>query len=163
MADCVRTLDEAGLRESVVRALNSKPLLGICVGEQMLFDRSEEGNTESLGFFKGVVQRFSGPDFGLNDEQSTDRLKVPHMGWNPVRQVREHALWAGIPDMTPFYFVHSYYAVPEDPHLTVGSSLYGKPFTCAVAQDNIFAVQFHPEKSADCGLRLCRNFVDWNP
>jgi glutamine amidotransferase len=138
-------------------------LLGICVGEQMLFDRSEEGDTESLGFFKGVVQRFNGPAFDQNDADSTDRLKVPHMGWNPVQQVRPHALWAGIADMTPFYFVHSYYAVPQDSHLTVGSSLYGSSFTCAIAQDNIFAVQFHPEKSADPGLRLCRNFVDWNP
>ena len=163
MADCVRTLDEAGLREAVLRALATKPLRGICVGEQMLFERSEEGNTESLGVFKGMVRKFSGPAFGVNEANSPDRLKIPHMGWNPVQQVQPHALWAGIPDLTPFYFVHSYYAVPEDPRLTVGSSLYGSSFTCAIAQDNIFAVQFHPEKSADAGLRLCRNFVDWNP
>ena len=160
MADCVRTLDEAGLRESVVRALNSKPLLGICVGEQMLFDRSEEGNTESLGFFKGVVQRFSGPDFGLNDEQSTDRLKVPHMGWNPVRQVREHALWAGIPDMTPFYFVHSYHFVPRSPGSIIGQTPYCDKFVSAINEGNIWGVQFHPESILTKeGMKIFNNFL----
>jgi len=164
MADCVRTLDEAGLRDAVLRALKNKPLLGICVGEQMLFERSEEGNTPSLGVFKGIVQRFKGPAFEtVETTPSANRLKVPHMGWNPVRQVRPHSLWNGINDLTPFYFVHSYYAVPVDKDLIVGESLYGDLFTCAIAKDNIFAVQFHPEKSADPGLRLCRNFVDWKP
>ncbi len=162
MRDCIRTLDEAGLRDAVLRAARSKPLLGVCVGEQMLFERSEEGDSTSLGVFKGTVERFSGPAFDAHPV-SGDRLKVPHMGWNPVRQVRDHALWAGIPDLTPFYFVHSYYAVPADPALVVGESDYGAPFACAVAADNIFAVQFHPEKSADYGLRLYRNFVDWKP
>ena len=166
MADCIRTLDEAGLRDAVLRAAASKPLLGVCVGEQMLFERSQEGNTKSLGLFKGEVRRFKGPAFDSplpGSSHHTDRLKVPHMGWNPVHQVRAHKLWSGIPDATPFYFVHSYYAVPTDEALTVGESHYGGPFTCAVAQDNSFAVQFHPEKSADHGLRLYRNFVDWQP
>jgi glutamine amidotransferase len=166
MADCIRTLDEAGLREAVLRAAATKPLLGICVGEQMLFERSEEGNTPSLGLFKGEVRRFKGPAFDAPKPEANDhadRLKVPHMGWNPVYQVRAHTLWSGIPDVTPFYFVHSYYAVPADNALTVGESNYGGPFACAIAQDNIFAVQFHPEKSADYGLRLYRNFVDWQP
>lgn len=166
MADCIRTLDEAGLRDVVLRAAANKPLLGVCVGEQMLFERSEEGNTPSLAVFKGEVKRFQGPAFDAPSQNSadhTERLKVPHMGWNPVRQVRAHKLWDGIPDLTPFYFVHSYYAAPTDPALTVGECIYGGPFTCAVAQDNIFAVQFHPEKSADYGLRLYRNFVDWQP
>ncbi len=162
MADCIRTLDEAGLRDAVMRAVNNKPLLGVCVGEQMLFERSEEGNTPSLGVFKGVVRRFHGPAFEANTEiNGAGRLKVPHMGWNPVRHTRDHALWAGIPDGAPFYFVHSYYAVPDDPTITLGTADYGGPFTCAVAAENIFAVQFHPEKSADHGLRLYRNFVDW--
>ena len=162
MADCIRTLDEAGLREAVMRAVNNKPLLGVCVGEQMLFERSEEGNTESLGVFKGVVRRFHGPAFDVNaDINGSGRLKVPHMGWNAVRHTREHPLWAGIPEGAPFYFVHSYYAVPDDPTITVGTADYGGPFTCAVASENIFAVQFHPEKSASHGLRLYRNFVDW--
>lgn len=159
MADCIRTLDEAGLRDAVLAAAKSKPLLGVCVGEQMLFERSEEGNTTSLGIFKGEVRRFQGPAFAAGAQQ----LKVPHMGWNPVKQSRHHALWQGIPDMTPFYFVHSYYAVPAQTELTVGQSSYGGLFTCAVAADNIFAVQFHPEKSAEFGLRLYRNFVDWKP
>lgn len=166
MADCIRTLDEAGLRGAILRAAANKPLLGVCVGEQMLFERSEEGNTMSLAIFKGEVRRFKGPAFDApapHATNHTDRLKVPHMGWNPVRQVRTHPLWEGIPNLTPFYFVHSYYAVPTDPKLTVGECDYGSAFTCAVAQDNIFAVQFHPEKSADFGLRLYRNFVDWQP
>jgi len=166
MADCIRTLDEAGLREAVLRAAATKPLLGVCVGEQMLFERSEEGNTPSLAIFKGDVRRFKGPAFDAPSQTSidhADRLKVPHMGWNPVNQVREHTLWEGIPNLTPFYFVHSYYAAPTDPELTVGECNYGGAFTCAVARDNIFAVQFHPEKSADYGLRLYRNFVDWQP
>lgn len=166
MADCMRTLDEAGLRDAVIRAARNKPLLGVCVGEQMLFERSDEGNTPSLGIFKGEVKRFQGLLFAEQLGEQTDRasrLKVPHMGWNPVHQKRPHALWSGIPDATPFYFVHSYYAVPRDTALTVGESQYGVLFTCAVAHENIFAVQFHPEKSADFGLRLYRNFVDWNP
>lgn len=180
MADCMRTLDESGLRESVLRAAREKPLLGVCVGEQMLFSRSEEGDTPGLDVFPGTVCRFAGPQFApsvtgegaacasnaqtpLAAVDGDERLKVPHMGWNRVRQTRPHALWEGIPDDTHFYFVHSYYAVPADPALTTGTSDYGLAFTCAVAAANIFAVQFHPEKSAEHGLRLYRNFVDWNP
>ncbi|MEN9589538.1 MAG: amidotransferase, partial [Pseudomonadota bacterium] len=103
MADCIRTLNDAGLREAVLEAAKNKPLLGVCVGEQMLFERSEEGNTTSLGVFKGEVKRFQGPPFYAGPQQ----LKVPHMGWNPVKQSRAHALWQGSPDLTPFYFVHS--------------------------------------------------------
>ena len=161
MPDCMRTLVAAGLHEAVLRASRAKPLLGVCVGEQMLFERSQEGNTPSLAVFPGTVERFRGPAFERRAGHET--LKIPHMGWNTVRQVRAHPLWAGIPDLTHFYFVHSYYACPADPALVVGESDYGSPVACAVAADNIFAVQFHPEKSADHGLRLYRNFVDWNP
>ncbi|OZI16037.1 imidazole glycerol phosphate synthase subunit HisH [Bordetella genomosp. 7] len=165
MADCMRTLNESGLREAVVRAARAKPLLGVCVGEQMLFESSEEGQTPCLALFPGTVRRFAGPQYAgaTAGPDAAERLKVPHMGWNQVRQTRSHALWAGIPDHTHFYFVHSYYAAPADPALTVGESDYGVTFTCAVAAENIFAVQFHPEKSAAHGLRLYRNFVDWNP
>jgi len=165
MPDCMRTLNESGLREAVVRAARAKPLLGVCVGEQMLFDASEEGDTPCLGLFPGKVRRFAGAQFASDGhaQDGAERLKVPHMGWNQVRQTRSHALWAGIPDHTHFYFVHSYYAAPADPALTVGETDYGVTFTCAVAAANIFAVQFHPEKSAAHGLRLYRNFVDWNP
>lgn len=168
MPDCMRTLEASGLREAVVQAAREKPLLGVCVGEQMLFSGSEEGDTRSLDIFPGWVRRFAGPQYAAPagtapNEDAGARLKVPHMGWNAVRQTRDHELWAGIPDGTPFYFVHSYFAVPENPELTVGVSQYGQRFTCAIAADNIFAVQFHPEKSADHGLRLYRNFVEWQP
>ena len=185
MADCMRTLNGSGLREAVLRAARNKPLLGVCVGEQMLFERSEEGPTDCLGLMPGIVRRFSGPAFAAaapqaaagadetgalaagraaaSGPQDRERLKVPHMGWNPVRQTRPHPLWSGIPDHAHFYFVHSYYAEPADPALVVGQTDYGGAFTCAVAAANIFAVQFHPEKSAEHGLRLYRNFVDWQP
>ncbi len=158
MRDCMRHLDESGLREAVLAAARNKPLLGVCVGEQMLFDRSEEGPTEGLGVFPGEVRRFSGELF-----EGAERLKVPQMGWNRVRQTQSHPLWAGVPDNAYFYFVHSYYAVPTDPTLTAGQTDYGLAFTCAVARDNIFATQFHPEKSAALGLQIYRNFVHWNP
>jgi len=161
MADCMRTLDASGLRDAVVQAAASKPLLGVCVGEQMLFAHSQEGDLPCLGIFPGDVRRFEGPAFA--SQHGVEDLKVPHMGWNRVHQTRAHALWQGIPDGAHFYFVHSYYAVPANAALTFGQTRYGFDFTCAVAADNIFAVQFHPEKSADHGLRLYRNFVDWNP
>jgi glutamine amidotransferase len=165
MADCMRTLNESGLREAVIRAARTKPLLGVCVGEQMLFETSEEGDSPCLGLFPGTVRRFAGEPFanGTRTNNADQRLKVPHMGWNTVHQTRAHPLWDGIPDHTHFYFVHSYYAAPSDPSLTIGETDYGMTFTCAVASANIFAVQFHPEKSAVPGLRLYRNFVDWQP
>jgi glutamine amidotransferase len=158
MRDCMRHLDESGLREAVLAAARNKPLLGVCVGEQMLFDRSEEGPTDGLGVFPGEVRRFNGELF-----EGAERLKVPQMGWNRVRQTQSHPLWAGVPDNAYFYFVHSYYAAPTDPTLTAGQTDYGLAFTCAVARDNIFATQFHPEKSAALGLQIYRNFVHWNP
>lgn len=161
MGDCMRTLRQAGLEEVVQTVARNKPLLGVCVGEQMLFERSEEGSTDCLGILPGEVRRFSGPMF--EETAGEARLKIPHMGWNPVRQVRAHPLWDGIADLAPFYFVHSYHVVASEPSVVVGQADYGYSFTCAVARDNIFAVQFHPEKSADDGLRLYRNFVDWNP
>ncbi|WP_460874667.1 imidazole glycerol phosphate synthase subunit HisH [Paralcaligenes ginsengisoli] len=165
MPDCMRTLNESGLREAVVRAARNKPLLGVCVGEQMLFSHSEEGNTPCLDIFPGKVRRFDGPQYAAAGQAaaSQELLKVPHMGWNRVSQTRPHVLWDGIADNTFFYFVHSYYAEPADHALAVGETHYGVSFTCAIAAANIFAVQFHPEKSADDGLRLYRNFVTWNP
>lgn len=158
MPDCMRYLEETGLREAVVEASCSKPLLGVCVGEQMLFQRSEEGPADGLGIFEGQVVRFAGPAF-----QGPERLKVPHMGWNRVRQTLSHPLWDGVADDTYFYFVHSYYVAPADLGVIAGQSDYGVAFTCAVARDNIFATQFHPEKSAGAGLRIYQNFVRWNP
>ena len=160
MPDCMRSLRESGVMDALLRAADSKPMLGVCVGEQMLFDVSEEGNTPCLGLLPGKVVRFR-LDGQLQEDGS--RFKVPQMGWNQVRQSASHALWDGIPDQTYFYFVHSYYAQPEVAAHTVGETIYGAPFSCAVARDNIFATQFHPEKSAAAGLRLYHNFVHWQP
>lgn len=165
MPDCIREMDERGLRDAVVEAAHNKPFLGICIGLQMLFERSEEGNARGLGLFKGEVKRFATAD--MVDSQG-EKLKVPHMGWNQVYQIinaesQSHALWQEIEDGTRFYYVHSYYVQPEDEAIITGYSLYPQPFTCAIAKDNLFAVQFHPEKSASAGLQLLSNFVRWSP
>jgi len=160
MRDCMGSLRASGLQDAVLEVARTKPLLGVCVGEQMLFDWSQEGATPALGLLPGKIVRFE-LDGQLQDDGS--RFKVPQMGWNRVRQTRTHPLWEGIPDQSYFYFVHSYYVVPDRPADTSGETLYGVPFTSAVARDNIFATQFHPEKSADAGLRLYRNFVQWRP
>jgi glutamine amidotransferase len=158
--DCMRCLRESGLQEAVVESTKTKPLLGVCVGEQLLFDWSEEGDTRGIGLLPGKVVRFR-LDGKLQDDGS--RFKVPQMGWNRVKQTLSHPLWEGIADDSYFYFVHSYYVVPDDAAHTAGVTDYGGPFTCAVAKDNIFATQFHPEKSATAGLQLYKNFAHWNP
>ena len=164
MPDCMRELRESGLQEAVLHAAAHKPLMGVCVGMQMLLKHSEEGQdaagTPGLGLMDGEVIRFR-----LEGRLQPDgsRYKVPQMGWNQVHQVRAHPLWAGVPDAAYFYFVHSFYARPSDPHHSVGETDYGSRFTCALARDNIFATQFHPEKSAEHGLALYRNFLHWNP
>ena len=160
MPDCIRSLDASGLREVVLEAARSRPFLGICLGLQMLFETSEEGPTRCLAVLPGRVVRFRDQDMTL---PSRERLKVPHMGWSPVRQTRPHPLWAGIADGTRFYFAHSYYPRPDDPDATVGTTDYPLAFTCAIARANIFATQFHPEKSQRAGLQLLANFVVWNP
>ncbi len=160
MPDCMREMEARGLRGPVLEAAAAKPFLGICIGLQMLFEASEEGDTRGLSVLPGRVRRF--PREAMFDRDG-GRLKVPHMGWNEVRQQTPHPLWSGIDDGTRFYFVHSYYAEVADARRVSGVCEYGLPFTCAVARDNIFAVQFHPEKSHNAGLRLLTNFVDWNP
>lgn len=159
MPDCMRCLDASGLREVVLEAAARRPFLGICLGLQMLFETSEEGPTPGLAVLAGPVVRFRDQAMTLPDGR---RLKVPHMGWSPVRQTRAHPLWAGIPDGSRFYFAHSYHPVPADPELTVGTVEYPSPFTCAIARANIFATQFHPEKSQSAGLQLLTNFVGWD-
>ena len=159
MPDCMRCLNASGLRDVVVEAAATRPFLGICLGLQMLFETSEEGPTPGLAILAGPVVRFRDQAMTLPDGQ---RLKVPHMGWSPVRQTRAHPLWAGIADGSRFYFAHSYHPVPADPALTVGTVEYPAPFTCAIARANIFATQFHPEKSQSAGLQLLTNFVIWN-
>lgn len=158
--DCMRSLRESGVQEAVLEAARSKPMFGVCVGEQMLFDWSEEGNADGLGLLPGTVVRFQ-LDGKLQEDGS--RFKVPQMGWNRVRQALSHPLWNGISDNSYFYFVHSYYAVPTDATYIAGTTDYGGAFACAVAKENIFATQFHPEKSATVGLQLYKNFVHWNP
>lgn len=158
MPDCVRELDARGLRQPVLDAAASKPFLGICIGLQMLFEHSEEGNVAGLGVFPGRVKRFPS---GMRDTDG-NKLKVPHMGWNEVWQTRRHPLWAGIAPDARFYFVHSYYVEPGDAVLETAYTEYPFRFTSAAARDNIFAVQFHPEKSQQAGLSLLSNFVDWD-
>ena len=160
MRDCMREMDARGVRAAIVEAARDKPFLGICIGLQMLFDHSDEGDTPGLGVFPGHVRRF--PAAGMVDAQG-NRLKVPHMGWNEVHQTVAHPLWSGIPDGTRFYFVHSYFAEPASSELIAGYALYPFAFTCAAARANVFAVQFHPEKSHDAGLRLLANFAVWQP
>lgn len=160
MPDCMRHLAECGLESAVREALAQKPVLAICIGLQMLFERSDEGNAAGLGLYAGKVIRF--PEAAMRTADGT-RLKVPQMGWNRVTQRQSHALWTGIPDQSWFYFVHSYFVAPEDDTLVAASTCYGLPITCAIARDNVFATQFHPEKSARCGLQLFRNFVTWDP
>lgn len=160
MPDCMREMDARGLRQAVIEAARSKPFLGICIGLQMLFEFSEEGEVQGLGLLPGKVRRF--PADRMVDSRG-EKLKVPHMGWNQVYQAAPHPLWAGIASDARFYFVHSYYAEAGNPELVAAYSLYPFAFTCAVAKDNVFAVQFHPEKSQAAGLALLANFVRWNP
>ena len=159
MPDCMREMDARGLRDAVLDAARRKPFLGICIGLQMLFEASEEGDTPGLGLMPGRVRRFPAAAMGPGGA----KLKVPHMGWNEVEQAQSHALWDAIPQGSRFYFVHSYFVEPGARGLAAGTSAYGVPFTCAVACENIFAVQFHPEKSQAAGLRLLANFIEWQP
>ena len=160
MRDCMRSLRESGVQEALLRAAKTRPVMGVCVGEQMLFDVSEEGDTPGLGLLPGKVVRFQ-LEGRLQGDGS--RFKVPQMGWNRVRQSSPHPLWNGIEDNSYFYFVHSFYAQPSLPSDVIGETDYGGDFCCAVARDNIVATQFHPEKSAAAGLTLYKNFVHWNP
>lgn len=158
MPDCMRHLQLSGLEQSVRDAASRKPFLGICIGAQLLFDHSEEGDTPGLSIFAGDVVRF--PKAQMVDEHG-QKLKVPHMGWNEMFIRQDHPLWAGIPDRDRFYFVHSYHFRPSD-DITVIESAYPYRFAAAVARDNIFAIQCHPEKSHHAGLQLLKNFVHWD-
>jgi imidazole glycerol-phosphate synthase subunit HisH len=160
MPDCMRELRDSGLQESVLEAAASKPLFGVCVGMQMLLDRSHEGPTDGLGLIHGEVLKF---ELAGRLQPDGSRYKVPQMGWNQVWETQPHPIWEGVPDGSYFYFVHSYYARPSDTRHSVGEADYGTRFTAAIARDNIFATQFHPEKSADQGLALYRNFLQWTP
>ena len=161
IAGCMAALDACQLRDAVLQAVQTKPFLGICLGLQALYDFSEEGGgVKGLGVLPGRVPHF--PSAQMRDATSGRALKVPHMGWNEVKQVKAHPLWQGIPSGSRFYFVHSYYAQSEATTDVAGVTEYGIPFTSAAARANIFAVQFHPEKSASAGLRLLENFMTWD-
>ncbi|QDL36542.1 imidazole glycerol phosphate synthase subunit HisH [Rhodoferax sediminis] len=164
MPDCMRELRESGLQASVLEAAAGKPLFGVCVGMQMLLDRSDEGNTPGLALIHGDVIKF---ELAGRLQPDGSRYKVPQMGWNQVHQLDpgtgRHPIWGDVPDNSYFYFVHSYYVRPSDARHSAGVADYGGSFTAAIARDNIFATQFHPEKSADHGLALYRNFLYWNP
>jgi glutamine amidotransferase len=172
IADCMRELAESGLLESVLHAAANKPLFGVCVGMQMLLTHSAEGRpgdggvgTQGLNLIPGEVLKF---ELAGQLQADGSRYKVPQMGWNQVSQsfdesVHTHPIWQGVPNDSYFYFVHSFYARPSDARHTAGTASYGQRFTAAIARDNIFATQFHPEKSATQGLALYRNFLSWNP
>lgn len=160
MPNCMHELTILGLKDVVLEAARNKPFLGICIGLQMLFEESEEGNVKGLAILPGKVRHFS-HDAMMDAEKN--KLKVPHMGWNQVHQTIEHPLWQGIANDARFYFVHSYYVETVNPKIMAAYTLYPTPFTCAIAKDNIFAVQFHPEKSHLAGLMLLSNFAKWEP
>ena len=162
MRDCMDELEKRALSQVVHDVSVDRPFLGICLGMQLLLERSEEnGGTTGLGILKGDVKQFPNPLYDP-EQQPQERLKIPHMGWNEVEQKADHPMWNGIPDRSRFYFVHSYYATPEIPEDTAATSRYGFDFTCALHSDNLFATQFHPEKSQHTGLQLLKNFAQWN-
>ncbi len=160
MPDCMSELKASGLLEAVLDAAAKKPLFGVCVGMQMLLDHSAEGDTPGLGLIPGEVIKF---DLAGRTQADGSRFKVPQMGWNQVVPTQPHPLWAGVPSNSYFYFVHSFYAKPKNAVHIAAETDYGGLFACAIARDNIFATQFHPEKSAAHGLALYRNFIHWNP
>jgi len=158
--ECMRELQRLELNQMVIEAARKKPMLGICLGMQVMLEWSDEnGGVPALGLFPGKVARFPDPP----ETGALDRLKVPHMGWNRVRQTRQHPIWEGVPDDSWFYFVHSYHAEPASPDHVLGTSDYTKTFACALARDNLVAFQFHPEKSQNTGMTLLANFVQWDP
>jgi glutamine amidotransferase len=169
--DCMRELHDSGMYPAVMHAMANKPVMGVCVGMQMLLDHSDEGyagdagqGTPCLGQIHGKVAKF---ELAGQIQRDGSRYKVPQMGWNQVYQnnhdQKAHPIWEGVPNGSYFYFVHSFYAKPSDARHSVGETDYGQRFSSAIARDNIFATQFHPEKSSDHGLSLYRNFLHWNP
>lgn len=158
MPDCMQEIEKLNLKQTIINAAKNKPFLGICLGFQMLFTHSQEGNVDGLNIFPGKVVRFDN-----NTANEAEKLKIPHMGWNNIYINQQNAsakiLFDSIPDSTRYYFVHSYYVVPDDQNIIAATCNYGKDFACAIAKDNIFATQFHPEKSSASGLQIIENFL----
>jgi glutamine amidotransferase len=153
MPDCIKELDKRGLRDVVIESAKKKPFLGICLGLQLLFEKSEEGDVEGFGIFEGKIKKFQ--------PSKQERIKIPHMGWNKVQQSKNHPMWNNINSGSSFYFVHSFYASDVKKEYVTGTTNHGEEFTCAIAKENIFAAQFHPEKSSELGLQLLDNFISW--
>lgn len=153
MPDCIKELDKRGLRDVVIESAKKKPFLGICLGLQLLFEKSEEGDVEGFGVFEGKIKKFQ--------PSKQERIKIPHMGWNNVQQSKNHPMWKNIKSGSSFYFVHSFYASDVKKEHVTGTTNHGEEFTCAIAKENIFAAQFHPEKSSELGLQLLDNFISW--
>ena len=157
MRDCIERLNSLDMVDELTRCLETKPFLGICLGKQILFDYSEEGGSQGLGFLPGKVKRF----------QKKNAVKVPHMGWNTVRITRNHPVFSGIlkneGEKAYFYFVHSFFSKPDDHRLVLGETMHGEVFSSVISSENIFATQFHPEKSSENGIMLMKNFAGWNP
>ena len=157
MRDCIERLNSLDMVDELRRCLVTKPFLGICLGKQILFDYSEEGGSQGLGFLPGKVKRF----------KKKNDVKVPHMGWNTVRIKRNHPLFSGIlkneGEDAYFYFVHSFFSKPDDHRLVLGETTHGEVFSSVISSENIFATQFHPEKSSENGIMLLKNFAGWNP
>ena len=153
MPDCIKELDKRGIRDVVIESAKKKPFLGICLGLQLLFEKSEEGDVDGFGIFEGRIKKFQ--------PNKQVRIKIPHMGWNKVHQSKNHPMWNNINPGSSFYFVHSFYATDVKKEYVTGTTNHGEEFTCAIAKENIFAAQFHPEKSAELGLQLLDNFISW--
>ena len=153
MPDCLKELNKRGIKEAVIEAARNKPFLGICLGLQLLFDKSEEGNVEGFGLFEGKIKKFK--------QSGHERIKIPHMGWNKIHQTKDHHMWKNINSGSSFYFVHSFFAADVNNEYIAATSNHGEEFSCAIAKDNIFAAQFHPEKSSSLGLQLLDNFISW--
>ena len=155
MPDCMQEIEKLNLKQTIINATKNKPFLGICLGFQMLFTHSQEGNVDGLNIFAGKVVRFENND--------SEKLKIPHMGWNNIYINQQNAaakiLFNNVENSTRYYFVHSYYVVPDDQNIIAATCNYGKDFACAIAKDNIFATQFHPEKSSASGLQIIENFL----
>ena len=155
MPDCMQEIEKLNLKQTIINAAKNKPFLGICLGFQMLFTHSQEGNVDGLNIFSGKVVRFENND--------SEKLKIPHMGWNNIYINQQNAaakiLFNNVENSTRYYFVHSYYVVPDDQNIIAATCNYGKDFACAIAKDNIFATQFHPEKSSASGLQIIENFL----